>query len=127
MTDEPAVYDHYRETESDGDDNGDSGDSNGNRELFRVVGVNDERVTLLRLTENGNRTATGDLQYVTREHLEEAFTPDSNPDPRYGLLTYLAGLFVVGGIGLAASSPDDRFAGAFLAASGLYLLWRRHG
>lgn len=120
MTDEPAVYDHYRKIGSNGD-----GEDDG--ELFRVVGVNDERVTLLRLTENGSRAATGDLQYVTRDRLGEAFTSGSNPDPKYGLLDYLAGLFVVGGIGLAAWSPDDLFADAFLAASGLYLLWRRYG
>jgi len=113
---EPAVYDHYRATT--GDDQG---------ELFRVVGADEERVVLLRLTADGERTATGDLRDVDRDEFQSAFEPGENPAPTYGTVDYLAGLFVVGGAALAAVSPDDRLGGVVLAASGLYLLWRRHG
>lgn len=113
---EPTVYDHYRATTADEEG-----------ELFRVVGVSDDRVTLLRLTENGERVATGDLRHVDRDELEARFEPGANPDPQYGTVDYLAALFVVGGGALAAVSPDDRLGGVVLAGAGLYLLWRRHG
>lgn len=111
---EPAVYDHYRESDAEG-------------ELFRVVGVHDEHVTLLRLTEDGERTATGALRHVDRDEFEAAFEPAKNPDPKYGAFDYLAALFVVGGAVLATASPDDRLGGVVLVGTGLYLLWRRHG
>lgn len=113
---DPAVYDHYRTTGS-----AEAG------ELFRVVGVDDERVTLLRLTEDGERVATGDLRQVDRAEFEAAFEPGENPDPKYGAFDYLAALFAVGGVAVAAASPDDRLSGVVLAGAGLYLLWRRHG
>ncbi|AEN06966.1 hypothetical protein [Halolamina sp.] len=117
MSDEPAVYDHYREA-------GDASDDAG--ELFRVVGVG-EQLTLLRLTENDERTATGDLRYVDRNEFADRFTLASNPDPRFGIPDYLGALFVIGGIALAVSAPDDIFAGALVAAAGVFVLWRRHG
>ena len=115
---EPAVYCHYRKATGSGREAG---------ELFRVVGVDDERVTLLRLTEAGERVATGDLRHVDRAEFESAFEPAENPDSRFSVVDYLAGLLVVAGVGLAVVSPADRLGGAILAGTGLYLLWRRHG
>ncbi len=120
MPDEPAVYDHYRLTE---------GEAAG--AVFRVVGVgggsDDDRVTLLRLTDAaGNREATGDLRQVGREELDRAFTPASDPSPRFELPDYLAGLLLLAGVALAVHPGGDRLGGAILAVGGAYLLWRRH-
>ncbi|WP_053948873.1 hypothetical protein [Halolamina sediminis] len=116
MSDEPAVYDHYRLTEG-----ADAGAA------FRVVGVDEKRVTLLRVTDtDGNRAATGDLRHVAHDRLGPAFAPANNPDPRFETPDYLAGLLLVGGIALAAHPAGDRVGGAILAAGGGYLLWRRH-
>jgi hypothetical protein len=118
MPDEPTVYDHYRLTE--GPDAG---------AVFRVVGVNaaDDRVTLLRVTDtDGNREATGDLRHVSHDRLDRAFAPADNPDPRFEMPDYLAGLLLVGGVALAAHPAGDRVGGAILAVGGGYLLWRRH-
>ena len=116
MADEPAVYDHYRLTEG-----ADAG------AVFRVVGVDDEQVTLLRLTDtDGTREATGDLRHVDRDRLDRAFTPADDPDPRFERPDYLAGLMLLGGVGLAVHPAGDRVAGAILAVGGGYLLWRRH-
>lgn len=112
----PSVYDHYRATASAGEG-----------ELFRVVGVHDEQVTLLRLTEDGERAATGDLRHVNQAEFEAAFDPGENPDPKYGSFDYLSALFIVAGVAVAGTSPDDRLSGVVLAGTGLYLLWRRHG
>jgi len=116
MPDEPTVYDHYRLT--DGSDAG---------AVFRVVGVDDERVTLLRITDTeGNREATGELRHVAHDRLDRAFAPADNPDPRFETPDYLAGLLLVGGIALAVHPAGDRVGGAILAVGGGYLLWRRH-
>ena len=116
MADGPAVYDHYRLT-----DGADAGC------VFRVVGGGGDRVTLLRLTDaEGNREATGDLRHVDRDRLDRAFTPASDPDPRFEKPDYVAGLLLLGGVALAAHPAGDRVAGAILAVGGAYLLWRRH-
>ena len=120
MTDQPTVYDHYRRTE--GEDGG---------AVFRVVGVgggsDDDSVTLLRLTDAaGNREATGDLRHVGHDRLDREFTAVSDPDPRFELPDYLAGLFLLAGVALAVHPAGDRLGGAILAVGGAYLLWRRH-
>lgn len=122
--DTPAVYDHYRPR---GDD----------APVFRVVGVDesqtqsgdvaDERVTLLRLTdEDGNREPTGDLLHVDRGELDAAFERATNPDPRFEAADYLAGLLLLAGVALAVHPAGDRLSGSVLALAGGYLLWRRH-
>ncbi|NHX37307.1 MULTISPECIES: hypothetical protein [Halolamina] len=129
MGDGPAVSDHYRSTE--GEDAG---------AIFRVVGVDArtstadrtqseavDEVTLLRLTDrDGSREATGDLRHVSRQRLDRAFTPASDPDPRFELPDYLAGLLLLAGVALAIHPAGDRLGGAILAVGGAYLLWRRH-
>ncbi|MBP1988271.1 hypothetical protein [Halolamina salifodinae] len=115
MTDDtPAVYDHYRPRGDDGP-------------VYRVVGVDANRATLLRLTDDeGNREATGDLRYVDRDELDTAFHPADNPDPRFEAPDYLAGLMVLAGVAVAVHPAGDRVSGAILALGGGYLLWRRH-
>ncbi|WP_049979899.1 hypothetical protein [Halolamina rubra] len=84
-------------------------------------------MTLLRLTDAaGNREATGDLRHVGREELDRAFTPASDPAPRFELPDYLAGLSLLAGVALAVHPAGDRLGGAILAVGGAYLLWRRH-
>lgn len=112
--DTPAVYDHYRPR---GDD----------APVFRVVGVDDEQVTLLHLTDDeGNREATGDLRYVDRDEFAAAFHPADNPDPRFETPDYLAGLMALAGVAIAVHPAGDRVSGAILLLGGGYLLWRRH-
>ncbi|KPN32252.1 hypothetical protein SY89_03020 [Halolamina pelagica] len=132
MPNSPTMYDHYQQTE---------GEATGT--VFRVVGIGgvDGRaaaaegaqsdkaaeVTLLRLTDGtGNREATGELRHVSRERLDRAFTPASDPSPRFELPDYLAGLLLLAGVALAVHPAGDRLGGAILAVGGAYLLWRRH-
>lgn len=113
----PSVYDHYRPVESDGD---------GDQTVYRVVGVGDDRVTLLRLTDrSGSREATGDLRYVSLADLVTDFVASDDPDPRYGIPDYLAGLFVVAGVAMVALPEFDLLAGGVMALAGVWLLWRR--
>lgn len=101
--DAPAVYDHYRLTAGDTDAR--------DGPVFRVVGVDNEHVTLLRLTDDrGNREATGDLRHVSHERLDRAFEPASNPDPQFELPDYLAGLLVLAGVALAVHPAGDHLS-----------------
>jgi len=73
MTSSPvSVYDHYRASESDHTDG-----------IYRVVGADDEAVTLLRVGDpDGRRVNTGELIRVTHDELdgfEEAENPDRKP------------------------------------------------
>lgn len=131
--DTPAVYDHYRPRGDDapvfrvvGVDESRS-DSSANQNAEHSGDVDDEQVTLLRLTDDeGNREATGDLRHVARDELDAAFEPADNPDPRFEAPDYLAGLMVLAGVGLAVHPAGDRVSGSILALGGGYLLWRRH-
>ncbi|GAB7094874.1 hypothetical protein JCM30237_20270 [Halolamina litorea] len=118
MTDDPAVYDHYRLTDGDG-----SGPT------FRVVGFDDadEQVTLLRVTDaGGNRRATGELRHVGRERLAREFEAVGDPGPRFETPDYLGGLAVLAGAAVAVHPAGDPLAGALLVVAGGYVLWRRH-
>lgn len=65
----PAVYDHYRPTDAAYPDG-----------TYRVVGVGDGTVTLLRVSDaDGRRANTGELVSVAREEFD-AFDPTENPD-----------------------------------------------
>jgi hypothetical protein len=69
MTSPPDCYDHVRPT--------DANDADG---VYRVVGVTEERVVLLRVGEaDGRRVHTGDLRVVDRDGLDR-FEPAANPD-----------------------------------------------
>jgi hypothetical protein len=112
--DPPDVFDHYRPR---GDD----------APVFRVVGVDADRATLLRLTdEDGNREPTGDLRHVDRDELDATFERAPNPDPRFGTADYLAGLLLLAGVALAVHPAGDQLSGSILALGGGYLLWRRN-
>ncbi|QLH76040.1 hypothetical protein HZS55_01390 [Halosimplex rubrum] len=70
---EPAVYDHVRPPASDTD----SALSPG---VYRVVGVGERTVTLLRVGDaDGYRVNTGEVATVDRDALA-AFAPADNPD-----------------------------------------------
>jgi len=48
--------------------------------VYRIVGA-DETIALLRVTDaDGRRAHTGDLRQVSRDELEAAFDPASDPD-----------------------------------------------
>jgi len=65
--------------------------------VYRVVGTDDESVTLLRVTDaDGRRANTGELRTVERAHLS-AFEPADNPDDNRSPVAALAG--VVDGFG----------------------------
>jgi len=114
----PELYDHYRPTETADIDAA---------PVFRVVGTDDDQVTLLRITdEQGNREATGDLRHVSYERLDSAFEPTGNPDPRFEMPDYLAGLMLLAGVALAVHPAGSRLSGMILTLGGAYLLWRRH-
>lgn len=134
MADTPAVYDHYRPADADFDAATDSGASPDDdtatdaseRTVYRVVGVDDDRVTLLRLTDaEGNREATGELRYVTRPELESDFVSAGDPDPRWAWPDYLGALFVVLGLGMVVYPETDPVSGAVMLLAGAYMLWRR--
>lgn len=113
VAERPAVSDHY---ESAGDDD----------TVYRVVGVGDDRVTLLRLTDSaGNRKATGELRYVGRDDLDREFAVADDPDPRWGWPDYLGALFVAGGLGILALTQTELLSGAAMVLGGAYILWRR--
>jgi hypothetical protein len=67
----PSVYDHYRTTDEGYEDG-----------IYRVVGTDDETVTLLRVGDgNGRRVSTGELITVSQDELdgfEKAENPDGN-------------------------------------------------
>ena len=67
----PSVYDHYRTTDDDYMDG-----------VYRVVGIGDEEVTLLRVGKvDGRRINTGEVITVIQEELdgfEQAENPDGN-------------------------------------------------
>jgi hypothetical protein len=115
----PAVSDHYTPAA-----HADGGDAD--RTIYRVVGVRDDHVTLLRLTDaDGTRQATGELLYVAHDELDTAFAVADDPDPRWAWPDYLGGLFVVLGAGLVVYPATDLLSGAVMVLAGAYLLWRR--
>jgi hypothetical protein len=67
---EPEPYDHLRPTDPAYPDG-----------VYRVVGVTPERLTLLRVAEDGWRVHTGAIVTVQRAGLD-AFEPAANPDGR---------------------------------------------
>ncbi len=70
--DQPEPYDHLRAGEDAPVESG----------VYRVVGVDEDRVTLLELTdERGRRRATGRLERVPHGALD-GFEPASDPDRR---------------------------------------------
>jgi hypothetical protein len=72
-----SVYDHYR--------NEDEG-------IYRVVGVTDEKVTLLRVADpDGRRTHTGEVVTVTRDELD-TFEGAPNPDAKLSPVDTIASL-----------------------------------
>lgn len=81
---------------------------------FRVVGVDDGEVTLLRVTDaRGRRVNAGELASVPRDafaSLESA----ANPDAERPLTTW--GLLVLGGLVLAASASPPVVAATGLSA-----------
>lgn len=115
----PEVYDHYRPA-------GDRTEAGEADPVFRVVGVADDEVTLLRITDDtGTRRATGDLRHVLLDRLEGEFVPAANPDSGLEPIEYLAALFVVGGAILVAHPGFEALSGALLGVAGLYTFWRR--
>lgn len=79
-----AVYDHVHPADADYTGG-----------VYRVVGIADDRVTLLRVTDaDGTRTSTGHLERVPREDLvgfESASDPDAGFAPVRTLLGALEG------------------------------------
>jgi len=77
----PAVYDHYRPTTGEYPDG-----------IYRVVGTDEESVTLVRVGDvSGRRINSGDLLAVDRAALE-TFEPADNPDGNRSLGVALTGL-----------------------------------
>lgn len=119
---DPAVYDHFRPRGEGGPD----GETGSAGPVFRVVGVQTDEATLLRITDaTGAREATGELRHVPRDRLEREFTPAGNPDAGWKWMEYFAALLVVGGVAVAAHPALDLLSGALLMVAGLYTLWRR--
>lgn len=119
---EPAVYDHFRPT-GEGEHGGEAGDAG---PVFRVVGVQNDGATLLRVTDaDGTRKATGEIRHVTLDRLYRGFTPAENPDAGWGWIEYFGALLVGGGIAIAAHPAFDLLSGVLLVVAGLYTLWRR--
>ena len=70
----PAAYDHYRLADAD------VVAANATPGIYRVVGTDDEAITLLRVAgADGRRRHTGDLLTVDDGTLS-AFEPAENPD-----------------------------------------------
>jgi hypothetical protein len=70
----PAPYDHYRLADAD------VVPADATPGIYRVVGTDDESVTLLRVTDgDGRRRHTGELLTIDDETLS-AFEPTENPD-----------------------------------------------
>jgi hypothetical protein len=66
----PAIYDHFRPT------NGTAPPG-----VYRVVGVDGDHVTLLRVADgDGRRVHEGAVDSVSRDRVEAAFTAARNPD-----------------------------------------------
>lgn len=79
-----AVFDHVRLS-------GDADAVDATPAVYRVVGTDDESLTLLRVTDaEGRRANTGDLLHVEREHLS-AFESAENPDDNRSFAAALAG------------------------------------
>lgn len=120
----PAVYDHFRPTR-EGDRDSRAGDAG---PIFRVVGVQKDEATLLRVTDaDGTRDETGEIRHVSLDRLQREFTPAENPDAGWDWMEYFAALLVVGGIAVAVHPGFDLLTGALLIFAGLYTLWRRGG
>lgn len=70
MGQRPAPYEHYRPTDGTADPG-----------VYRVVGLDDETVTLLRVTDgDGGRLHGGGIDTVGRARLSEEFVAVANPD-----------------------------------------------
>lgn len=93
----PAVYDHVRADGSEVDAG-----------IYRVVGVDEEGIRLLRVgDERGSRIHTGivvDIDRATYASLDRADNPDDGLD-RVGLVLLLAGVGLVGGVSVAGIGP----------------------
>jgi hypothetical protein len=101
--------------------------------VYRVVGGDDDAVTLLRVGEDGRRVHSGVVARVAREDLS-ALDPADDPDAGLGRLRQAPGrlaerpLYAAMGLGLAAYG-GYRFAavgnrgGLLAAAGGLAVLW----
>jgi len=86
MGDDVSVYDHFslpeRESSTVGTTPG----------VYRVVGIGEDTVALLRVADaDGRRAHTGDLLTVDRDRLS-AFEPAENPDENRSPSAALAGL-----------------------------------
>jgi hypothetical protein len=119
---DPAVYDHVRPT-GEGDRDSEAGAAG---PVFRVVGVQNDEATLLRVTDaDGTREATGEIRQVPLDRLLREFTPAKNPDAGWGWKEYFAVLLVGGGVAVAAHPAFDLLTGVLLILAGLYTLRRR--
>lgn len=77
----PSVHDHLRPTDGDVPDG-----------VYRVVGTDEESVTLLRVGDaDGTRVHTGEVRTVTREALD-AFETAANPDGSRSVAAALLGV-----------------------------------
>jgi hypothetical protein len=95
-----APNEHYRVA-------ADAGGSSLAPGVYRVVGVDDERVTLLAVgTPDGDRVHTGRIERVDRAALA-AFEPTDSPDPE-GVFAALGEQF--GGVALTARYAPRRMA-----------------
>jgi len=100
--------------------------------VYRVVGSDDDAVTLLRVAEGGRRVHSGEVVRVPREAFE-ALEPAGNPDAGLGRLRQVprnvAAHPLVGGGALLLVAVGGYLwiegvdAAAFVAASGLAVLW----
>lgn len=78
-----SPYDHLRPTDAADVPSG----------TYRVVGVDEEAVTLLRVTDPaGARQNTGHVERVERETLDRVFEPAPNPDAGFDPLGKLRGV-----------------------------------
>lgn len=84
MGQRPAPYEHYRPKNGTADPG-----------VYRVVGLDDGAVTLLRVADgDGERVHGGAVESVPRTRLDERFDAAENPDERSRLPRALAGVGV---------------------------------
>lgn len=119
----PSPLDHYR---ADADAPVEPG-------VYRVVGADDDSVTLLRVVADGRRENSGVVEHLDRTALD-ALAPAGNPDTGLGrlrqapntlagrpLVSAVALLFVaVGGYRTMAASDDG---GVVFLVGGAVILW----
>jgi len=80
-----SAYDHLRATERADVPPG----------TYRVVGVDEDRVTLLRVTDaDGHRATTGHVERVEHETVDRAFEAAENPDSGFSPLAAIRGQIV---------------------------------